>query len=101
MTIMNNFPANGSAQPQGTKHFVTIEGPMMWEIYSYSSGEEVSVTVDLGGPGNGKAEASDPDGNNYDVTCSKNGMTTAAISFTMPNHSLYIVVEQDIPSIGG
>ena len=101
MAIMNNFPANGHVQPQSTKHFVTVEGPMMWEIYSYSSGEEVSVTVDLGGPGDGKAEASDPDGNNYDVTCSKNGMTTAAISFTMPNHSLYIVVEQDIPSIGG
>ena len=54
------------------------------------------MTVDLGGPVNGKAEASDPDGNSYDVTCSKAGTVTAKISFTISNKSLYIVVELDM-----
>ena len=69
---------------------------MIWEIYSYASGEDASLTVDLGGPVNGKAEAGDPDGNSYDVTCSKAGTVTAKISFTISNKSLYIVVELDM-----
>lgn len=97
MSIINRFPAGGGGGSPGGKHFVTVEGPMAWEVYSYSSGENVSIWVDLGGSGSTvTVEASDPEGNSYAIEFQKS-TSSVDLYFVMPDMSLYIIVDAQMP----